>query len=219
MTHICVSKLTSIGSDNALSPGRRQAIIWTKAGILSNGPLEINFSEIVNGIHLFSLKKNTFENVVWKMVAILFRPQCVKVSSYLLMYHKRMQGQYIFLSPRHPVISGAVNKHVLWHQWVAEKGWSTRYWVLSRSRIISTPGILHIRWIYIYIHYILTIIQYDVLMICTSIIFQQTSNLVIKANCHRLRCNGFVVVDLTSQGGSVKLATSSWFPVRHSNIE
>ena len=32
-THICVSKLTTIGSDNGLSPGRRQAIMWTNAGI------------------------------------------------------------------------------------------------------------------------------------------------------------------------------------------
>ena len=29
MTHICVSKLTIIDSDNELSPGRRQVIIWT----------------------------------------------------------------------------------------------------------------------------------------------------------------------------------------------
>ena len=28
--HICISKLTIIGSDNGLSPRRRQAIIWTK---------------------------------------------------------------------------------------------------------------------------------------------------------------------------------------------
>ena len=34
MTHICVSKLTIIGSDNGLSPGRGQAVIWTCAGIL-----------------------------------------------------------------------------------------------------------------------------------------------------------------------------------------
>ena len=34
LTHICVSKLTIIGSDNGLSPGRHQAIIWTNAGIL-----------------------------------------------------------------------------------------------------------------------------------------------------------------------------------------
>ena len=33
MTHICVSELTIIGPDNGLSPGRRQAIIWTNAGI------------------------------------------------------------------------------------------------------------------------------------------------------------------------------------------
>ena len=32
VAHICVSKLTIIGSDNGLSPGRRQAIIWTNAG-------------------------------------------------------------------------------------------------------------------------------------------------------------------------------------------
>ena len=31
VTHICVSKLTIIGSDNGLSPDRRQAIIWTNA--------------------------------------------------------------------------------------------------------------------------------------------------------------------------------------------
>ena len=29
VTHICVGNLTIIGSDNGLSPGRRQAIIWT----------------------------------------------------------------------------------------------------------------------------------------------------------------------------------------------
>ena len=33
MTHICIGNLTIIGSDNGLSPGRRQTIIWTNAGI------------------------------------------------------------------------------------------------------------------------------------------------------------------------------------------
>ena len=46
MTHICVSKSTIIGSDNGLSPGRHQAIIWTNDGILMIGPLGTNFSEI-----------------------------------------------------------------------------------------------------------------------------------------------------------------------------
>ena len=34
---ICVGKLTTIVSDNGLYPGRRQAIIWTNAGILLIG--------------------------------------------------------------------------------------------------------------------------------------------------------------------------------------
>ena len=55
--HICVSKLTIIGSDNGLSPGRHQAIIWTNAGILLIGPLGTNFSEILVGIQTFSFRK------------------------------------------------------------------------------------------------------------------------------------------------------------------
>ena len=57
MTHICVGSLTTIGSDNGLSPGRHQAIIWTNAGILLIGPLETIFSEILFEIHTFSFKK------------------------------------------------------------------------------------------------------------------------------------------------------------------
>ena len=57
VTHICVSKLTIIGSDNGLSPGRRQAIIWTNAGLLSIRLLETNFSEILIKIDTFSFKK------------------------------------------------------------------------------------------------------------------------------------------------------------------
>ena len=57
MTHICVVKLTIIGSDNSLSPERRQAIIWTNAWILLIGPLDTNFKEISIGIQTFSLKK------------------------------------------------------------------------------------------------------------------------------------------------------------------
>ena len=57
VTHICVSKLTIIGSDNGLSPGRRQAIIWTNAGILLIWTLGTNFSEILGEIHIFPFKK------------------------------------------------------------------------------------------------------------------------------------------------------------------
>ena len=57
MTHICVGKLTIIGSDNGLSPGRRQAIIWTNDGILLI---------------------RTLENVVCERASIYSRPQWVK---------------------------------------------------------------------------------------------------------------------------------------------
>ena len=47
----------SIGSDNGLSPIRRQAIIWNNAGILSIGPLGTNFSEILIKIQNLSFTK------------------------------------------------------------------------------------------------------------------------------------------------------------------
>ena len=46
-----------IGSNNGLSPGRRQAIISTNAGILLTRTLGTNFSEILSEIHTFSFKK------------------------------------------------------------------------------------------------------------------------------------------------------------------
>ena len=57
VTHICISKSSIIGSDNGLSPGRRQAIIWTNVGILLIGLLRTNLSEILIKIHTFSFQK------------------------------------------------------------------------------------------------------------------------------------------------------------------
>ena len=68
VTHICAGNLTTIGSDNGLSPGRRQAIIWTSAGILLIWPLGTNFSEIQIGIQTFSYKKMQLQmsSVKWR---------------------------------------------------------------------------------------------------------------------------------------------------------
>ena len=57
--HICISKLTIIGSwsDNSLSSGGLQAIIWTNVGILLIRTLEMNFSEIFGDIKTFSFNK------------------------------------------------------------------------------------------------------------------------------------------------------------------
>ena len=57
VTDICVSKLTIIGSDNGLSSGRRQVLIWTHAGIGLTGPLGTNLSDIVVEIQTFHRKK------------------------------------------------------------------------------------------------------------------------------------------------------------------
>ena len=72
VTHICVSKLTIIGSDNGLSPDRRQAIIWTNAGLLLIGPLGTNFSEILIEILTFS-----FEKMRLKVSSAKRRPFCL----------------------------------------------------------------------------------------------------------------------------------------------
>ena len=72
VTHICVVDLTIIGSDNGLSPGRRQAIIWTNAGILLIGPMGTNYSEILIKIHTFSFKKMRL-----KMSSGKWRPSCL----------------------------------------------------------------------------------------------------------------------------------------------
>ena len=65
--HIWVSKLTIIGSDNGLSPSRRQSIIWTNAGILLIGPLGRNFNGILIAIHIISYNKMHFKmsSVKW----------------------------------------------------------------------------------------------------------------------------------------------------------
>ena len=73
VTHICISKLTIIGSDNGLSPGCCQAIIWTNAGIFLIQTLGTNFSEIVSKkIHAFSFKKMHL-----KMSSVKWRPFCL----------------------------------------------------------------------------------------------------------------------------------------------
>ena len=55
--HVCIGKLTITDRDNGLSPDRRQAIIWTNAGILLIRTLGTNFSEILIEIDAFSFKK------------------------------------------------------------------------------------------------------------------------------------------------------------------
>ena len=72
VTHVCVGNLAIIGLDNGLSPGRRQAIISTNAGILLIGPWETNFSEILISINTFSFKK-----IHLRISSAKWRPFCL----------------------------------------------------------------------------------------------------------------------------------------------
>ena len=72
VTHIRVSKLIIIGPDTRLSPGRRQAIIWTNAGINWTFGNKLQW-DLNRNFYIF-VHENAFENVVWKIAAILSRP-------------------------------------------------------------------------------------------------------------------------------------------------
>ena len=86
MTHICVGKLTIIGSDNGLSPGRRQAIIWTNAGILLIWPLGTNFNEIFIGNSNIFIQENALE-----MLSAKWRPFCLGLN---VLKHLPLSAEY-----------------------------------------------------------------------------------------------------------------------------
>ena len=72
VTHIYVSKLNIIGSDNGLLLGQRQAIIWTNAIILLIQSLGTNLSDILIEILIFS-----FMLMPWKMSSGKWWPFCL----------------------------------------------------------------------------------------------------------------------------------------------
>ena len=72
VTHICVSILITLGSDNGLSPGWRPVIIWSNDGILLIWTLGTNFSEISIKILKVSFKKRRLNGSSAK-----WRPFCI----------------------------------------------------------------------------------------------------------------------------------------------
>ena len=61
----------NIGSDNGLSPERRQAIIWTSADMMSIRNLGTYFNDILFEIWNIFIQENAFEHVVCELAAIL----------------------------------------------------------------------------------------------------------------------------------------------------
>ena len=79
--------LTIIGSNNGLSPGEHQAIIWTSARISLIEPLGTNFSEIVIKIHIFSFKKFRL-----KMSSGKWRPLCLSLGVLTIISRSSVAG-------------------------------------------------------------------------------------------------------------------------------
>ena len=110
VTHICVSKLTIIGSDNGLSPRRRQAIIWTNAAMLLIGPLGTNFSEILIEILTFSFKK-----MCLKVSSAKWRPFCLGLNV-LIGQLRGFYGVYVALCYfRRNIDKSNIDKFRLYH--------------------------------------------------------------------------------------------------------
>ena len=86
VTHICVSDLTNIGSDNGLSPGRRQAIIRTNAGILLKRPSWTNFSEFLVEFLIFSFKKMRLKVSSAKRRPFCLGPNELKANTLTFLY-------------------------------------------------------------------------------------------------------------------------------------
>ena len=137
VTHICVSELTINGSDNGLSPGRRQAIIWTNAGILLIGAFGTNVSEILIKICTFSLKK-----MLLKMSSGNRRPSCLGLNVL-------RKGNAVPTQSRdnHTVVTCNVSN--VWLIWsygeTTPSAWRNSL-VPGKSRCLSFPNPKHYYW-------------------------------------------------------------------------
>ena len=132
MTHICVGKSTIIASDNGLSPGRRQAIIWTNAGILLIGPLGTKFNEILIEIHTFSFKKMHLKISSAKWRPFCLGPNvlnCLRIVALRAPLLKKMRYAYI----RHRVHK-SLTLYISVIQW-----WNCRYSIVKINNSFWDP--------------------------------------------------------------------------------
>ena len=161
VTHICVCKINIIVSDNGLSPERRQAIIWTNAGILLIGPLGTNFSDIFTGIQTFSFKKMHL-----KMSSGKWRPFCLSpnvlihwplgdVSVTLKVIFKCMTCRIVDWAVAKELLSGVchitslmVSQQLHWFQVMAWCRQATSHYLSQWwTRYLSPYGITRPEWV------------------------------------------------------------------------
>ena len=87
MTHVGVSKLTIIVSDNGLGPTNQW---WNIVDLTPRNTSQWNINQNPD----IFIPENAFGNVVRKMAAILSQPQCIKQPKITKTYDT-MAGQYV----------------------------------------------------------------------------------------------------------------------------
>ena len=78
LMHICISKVTIIGSDNVLGAWSAPSHYLNQCWDIFHWTHENKFQWNFNQNSYIFIQENPFENIVCKMAAILSRPQCVK---------------------------------------------------------------------------------------------------------------------------------------------
>ena len=150
MTQICVSRLTITGSENGLSPDRRQAIIRTNAGLLLIGPLGTNLSQILIEILTFSFKKmhlwvssakrRPFCRGLNVLIPVMICRLCWAITScqwciVKLTFRNKVQWHFDKKTTNQRSILGCFQcKDVIFPVY---RGWS-RLWCLERVKLILT---------------------------------------------------------------------------------
>ena len=148
---MCINRITIFASDNGLSPGRHQAIIWTNAVILLIWPLGTNFCEILIEIQTFSFKKMHLKMSSAKRQSFCSREDENQYNNehqddtaYLEMPLTRFQHQQTNVTPRTPT--------------------STRYWCTPTYRSIHPQRYL-LLCVVIYLHIYIDVISMVFLVI------------------------------------------------------
>ena len=94
MTHKCINKQTVIGSGNGLSLSYNLNQCWNIVNRTLRNKVQWNFYQNPD----IFIQENPFQNGVWKMAAILSRPQCINsLAPGRLEWHFRCHFQTITL--------------------------------------------------------------------------------------------------------------------------
>ena len=111
MTHICVSKLTTIGSDNGLSPAPSHYLnqCWNIVNWTLRNKLQWKFNRNSN----IFIQENALEIVVCEMGSFSTHPQCVKCHEMGILQNYACKNQYLNMTAKW--ITWTITGSLHWH--------------------------------------------------------------------------------------------------------